>query len=131
MRKIQFRGKDKDGQWRYGRLMYFLVGRIVVDKIQSDEVLLWQVDPETVGEFTGVMDSNGRAIYEGDILQGGYDGKYEGEYYCVYFEKGEFSAMAKTGSFSLRDVATISVIRGNRWDDEDLLSADDLSEYMG
>ena len=134
MRKIQFRGKDKDGQWRYGRLAYMLVDGIVVDAIQDEKLHVWQVEPETVGESTGLYDRGGQLICEGDILQGGYDdedGEYEGDYYCVYFEKGEFSAMAKTGSFSLRDVATLSVIRGNRWDDEDLLTADDSSEYMG
>ena len=59
MRKIQFRGKDKDGQWRYGRLAYMLVDGIVVDAIQDEKLHIWQVEPETVGESTGLYDRGG------------------------------------------------------------------------
>lgn len=71
MRELKFRGKTlNEGEWIYG--MTISHGTIARKKnnlymeVAPDK---WKgIDPETVGQFTGLLDRNGKEIYEGDIL---------------------------------------------------------------
>ena len=70
MREIKFRGnRVNNGKWVYGLPLYSVVGaKVIIDTIQSYEDLrYYKVIPETVGQFTGLHDKNGKEIYEGDI----------------------------------------------------------------
>ena len=101
MREIIFRGKKHDGTWAYGSLikagtyccileaeenvhpMYY---PYLDDDIGTFDGEATPVNPETVGQYTGIVDKNGTKIFEGDII----DDSCDGELYLVEFTHGMF-----------------------------------------
>lgn len=86
MRIIKFRGRHiEDGNWVYGYLVFSQSG--ICSIRSTDDFLTYQVDPDTVGEFTGLYDSGGIEIYENDIIQFGDDASCR---FRIVFKDGGF-----------------------------------------
>jgi uncharacterized phage protein (TIGR01671 family) len=74
MRDIEFRGKRKDnGDWIYGFVKISPnTGRVFISVCEKDKRgdnwLVYEVIPETVGQYINLKDGKGNKIFEDDIL---------------------------------------------------------------
>ena len=120
MREILFRGKRIDnGAWIEGDLVYsvykfvdYCVGKF------GCALGMHQVDPSTVGQFTGRSDKNGKKIFEGDILN------FDGTVYICYWNNGnlEFGLRNNEESVGMAYMAVYDAeIIGNIHDNPELL----------
>ena len=99
MREILFRGKRMDnGEWvegafvgKYDPMLCISYAFIVAQKPKDSFVTWYAVDPDTVGQYTG-MNIYGKKIFEGDILKLDYIGPGRGVQGVaeVVFKYGKF-----------------------------------------
>jgi uncharacterized phage protein (TIGR01671 family) len=116
MRTIKFRGKRLgDNKWVYGSLISDKEKGVGImqqrENPMHDGVAQgWchGIQPETVGQFTGLQDKNGKDIYEGDLVQHD-DWNYPFE---VIFndEKARFVCKLQTGLTQYIDYQRLEVI---------------------
>ena len=131
MREIKFRGKTLSGKWAYGDLVHFtntqgIDASVIITEHQAtgesddfDYALCYArnefkvVIPESVGQFTGLHDKNGKEIYEGDIVRYDMGGECEVSY-CI---GGGFAGFDLSPAFhnghQLKDVEVIGNIHDN------------------
>ena len=114
-RKITFRGKDiDDGKWYEGYYLklsettycceedykqspkntkHYIVFDRMTDWGLPNKHLKVEVDPTTVGQYTGLQDKNGIQIFEGDIIWAHYANAKKAEFIeQVVFKNGRFCA---------------------------------------
>jgi uncharacterized phage protein (TIGR01671 family) len=121
-REIKFRGLSFDKGWIYGNL-------IKSDQstwIRESDYYNFKVKVDTVGQFTGLHDKNGKEIYEGDIVK--YRDSRGQHIEKVIFDKGCFYAGMHWGS-STRVApklinTRISEVIGNIYDNPELLGGE-------
>lgn len=121
MRTIKFRGKRLDGEWVRGDLLHDmgLGGDVISDVvwIRTANDQSYQVLPESVGQWTGLVDRHGKEIFEGDVIYG------ENYLFPVYdFRKMAVKWNEKSGGFDMDifDQENIEII-GNIHDNPELM----------
>jgi uncharacterized phage protein (TIGR01671 family) len=118
-REIIFRGKRIDnGEWvegdltRYSEHMSYITADLIEGKV-------FETLTETVGQYTGLKDCNGKRIFDGDIVK-------EKEYDIIFLVEWSDESLCyfvKTlngGRDYLCDIWDCEII-GNRWDNPELL----------
>lgn len=150
MREILFRGKKtqymskkakRNAIWAYGSLIlrdnYYCILESPKDTHPSDEPYLdgclgtidgcaTPVDPDTVGQFTGIYDKNNNPIYEGDILGNHFFDEDNGHGVVSYNDGAfEISNPIKTVTFHENLWGKEVTVIGNIYDNPELLGGDD------
>ena len=135
MREILFRGKRIDnGEWVFGSYAFEprrkgAFGQIISDLDHERHYIVskknyeyWEIIPETVGEYTGLTDKNGKKIFEGDILSDGDDT------YKVVFDEGVFQVENShyiTGLYVAIHIDKIDEVIGTIYDNPELLEEEE------
>lgn len=125
MREILFRGKRRDnGEWETGSFVRIRIWCSDARTYIADKMTGYNtpVIPETVGQYTGLTDKNGKKIFEGDIVY------YDGSCHKVVFESrngtcyfGIVVGENETWGFGNSTPAYMMAVVGNIYDNPELL----------
>lgn len=145
-REILFRGKRVDnGEWVYGYLFddgyqnprHVFVGGLMIDEYKGTACDEWDINgidfydvkPNTICQYTGLTDKNGKKIFEGDIVRCGEIcgevkfGLYESNWQIGKYNQGFFVTFPK--EYLLRKElgywGNKVVVIGNIYDSQKLL----------
>lgn len=123
-REIKFRGQRVDnGEWVYGDHHHRAGGVQGIIRMEPDDngkavYIVHQVDPDTVGQFTGLLDKNGKEIYEGDIYRFEHPDSTNEVSYCV---SGGFAGFDLSPAYHDANRLTDVEVIGNIHDNPELL----------
>lgn len=136
MREILFRGKHVDnGEWVYGYYVPACFGRFPCrPAIVPEPNGTWrpiEVKSETIGQYTGLTDKNGRKIFEGDVLKGKFSNYVirfdEEERAFVYGSSRKGGYIHSLAKYLIGDYKNLRVI-GNIHDNPELITCGANSE---
>lgn len=128
MREILFKAKRTDTDtWTEGNLLAFDSRRYIINDTESiyhcprcdrEEMreMWFAVIPETVSEYIGLTDKNGRKIFEHDLLKDEFGFIHE-----VYFDDGCFMRKLGLKSTLLATTHQVFEVVGNTFDNPELL----------
>lgn len=126
MREILFRGIRKDThEWVCGFYGEYFNGKknipciSIVDTHAIAGSFCYEVIPETVGQFTGLTDKNGKKVFEGDICC-----FYGGDYFSGFWEQNVIVAitdMTDDEQIHYLNNAEYCEVIGNIFDNPELL----------
>lgn len=128
MRENKYRGRRLDnGEWIYGSLLvsHFKDDkkeRYFITQFSGNYTFEHEVDPATVGQYTGLKDKNGKEICEGDILL-----DESGTYAVVGYSMGAFYVDFGEGfdlQYFTECIHEICEVVGNIHDDPELLKTE-------
>jgi uncharacterized phage protein (TIGR01671 family) len=137
MREILFRGKQKNnGEWVYGGFTLDAIDKPRITVKSGDGLLFLEVIPETVGQYTGLVDVNAVRIFDGDIVEF-YDSfmskhksviEWRGEYYPAFDIDYEVFECANSIAELLNDSDANVTVIGNIHDKTELLGRKEEAE---
>ena len=126
MRDFEFRAKaEYNNEWVYGLLVHYNRNPRSERWTIRDETVLGlehDVNPETIGEFTGTVDCDYNYIYEDDIVE-----VVNGKKFLVIFKEGRFFAAEDlrypflSKGWTLTKAQTSCKVIGNKYDNPELL----------
>ena len=120
MRTIKFRGKDEKGEWHYGDFENSPIGKFCrIHEYRDNGFYKWHadVDPATVGQFTGLQDAEGTDIYEGDLLLS----EENAEVFEVVYDAPRFCFKDNVFGFRFLNHPEFFHVIGNIHDNPDLI----------
>ena len=124
MRTIKYRGKVKRNDPMTNPENGWVEGYYFQDIAQGEmrsyifqPPCCWEVIPDTAGQFTGLLDKNGKGIYEGDILQEIGSGKTV----LVVYEAPQFCYADNSFGYKFLNLPENYTVIGNIHDNPELL----------
>jgi hypothetical protein len=128
MREILFRGKSyTDNKWHYGYFFYQFSTPVCPERyeITDGAGLGWNCPKETIGQFTGLTDKNGKKIFDNDIIKITFQRSGSSSYLISWDGEGYrwgYDCLSENLPYQGEPVISIERI-GNIYDNPELLGA--------